>query len=90
MKEYLIIYLVIGLIVATSIYGGSIFYKLKHKEYINNNSNKWGMSLGFIVIPLLWIPFLCVVGYGVVNDNHRRLQTLTIINKLEKELKSNE
>jgi hypothetical protein len=82
MLEYLIIYYIVGWLVAITMYSGSSLYKFQHKDYISRGK-KFGKILGFIAIPILWSLFIGFMGYGVVLEVHNRQELKVIIGNME-------
>lgn len=79
-------YLIIGIYVAIAIYGSSIFYKVRHKDYVRDNPLiTWKILYGFPFAVLIWWIIILGACYEIMHSMHLK-QELDII-EFVKELK---
>jgi hypothetical protein len=72
-------YLIIGVYVAVSVYGNSVFYKIRHKEYVRvNGLVSWKIVYGFPFAIFAWWAIIFGACYEVMRNVHLEQKISTL------------
>jgi|LGVF01.2.fsa_nt_gb hypothetical protein len=80
MIEWYWSYLIVGVYVAIMVYGNSIRYKIKHRDYVRVNPLvTWKIAYGFPITAIIWPIIIIGASFEMMRSMHLKQK----LNRLE-------